>query len=94
MNQGIRRNNGIFEAETRLWSVYELPALLNTDCIKRACYIAVPLYLCGFLVLGAAFQEQLSVGALVMGWGLAEVATMVNTVAVCEYTFRGMMFFV
>ena len=51
---------------------------------SRACYIAMPLYLCGFLVLGAAFQKKLSVGAVVMGWGLAEVAVMINTVAVCE----------
>ncbi len=49
----------------------------------RACYIAVPLYVCGFLVLGRAFQKHDSVGALVVGWGIAEVATMVNTVAVC-----------
>ena len=69
MNRGIKRNNGVFEAETRLW----------------ACYIAMPLYLCGFLVLGASFQKKLSVGALVMGWGLSEVAVMVNTVAVCPY---------
>ena len=45
----------------------------------------MPLYLCGFLVLGASFQKKLSVGALVMGWGIAEVAVMINTVAVCEY---------
>ncbi|KAL5513332.1 hypothetical protein ACEPAH_3731 [Sanghuangporus vaninii] len=69
MNMGIRRNNGVFEAETRLW----------------ACYIAMPLYLCGFLVLGASFQEILSVGALVMGWGIAEVSVMINTVAVYAY---------
>ncbi|PAV19715.1 MFS general substrate transporter [Pyrrhoderma noxium] len=69
MDMGIKRNNGVFEAETRLW----------------ACYIAMPLYLCGFLVLGASFQEKLSVGALVMGWGLAEVAVMINTVAVYAY---------
>ena len=49
-----------------------------------AAYIAMPLYLCGFLVLGAAVQKKLSVGALVMGWGLDEVAVMVNTTAVCE----------
>ena len=49
----------------------------------RACYVAVPLYVCGFLALGAAFQKHDSVGALVLGWGIAEVATMVNTVAVC-----------
>ena len=45
----------------------------------------MPLYICGFVVLGAAFQNHLSVGALVMGWGIAEVATMVNIVAICEF---------
>lgn len=53
---------------------------------NRACYIAMPLYLCGFVVLGAAFQKKLSVGAVVMGWGLAEVAVMINTVAICKFT--------
>jgi len=69
MNRGIRRNKGIFEAEVRLW----------------ACYIAMPLYLAGFLALGGAFQKKLSVGAVVMGWGLAEVAVMINTVAIYSY---------
>ena len=45
----------------------------------------MPLYICGFVVLGAAFQKHLSVGALVMGWGIAEVSIMVNTVAICEF---------
>jgi hypothetical protein len=49
----------------------------------RACYVAVPLYVCGFVALGSAFQKHDSVGALVMGWGIAQVAIMVNTVAVC-----------
>jgi hypothetical protein len=49
----------------------------------RACYIGTPLYVCGFVVLGATFQKHLSVGALVMGWGIALVAMMVNTVAIC-----------
>ena len=49
----------------------------------RACYIAIPLYICGFVVLGAALQKHESVGAVVMGWGIAQVAIMVNTVAVC-----------
>ncbi|KZT22764.1 MFS general substrate transporter [Neolentinus lepideus HHB14362 ss-1] len=65
----IRRNKGVFEAESRLW----------------ACYIAIPLYICGFIVLGASLQNHLSAGALVMGWGIAEVAVMVNTVAVYAY---------
>lgn len=45
----------------------------------------MPLYVCGFLVLGASFQKHLSVGALVMGWGISEVAVMVATVAVYAY---------
>ncbi|KAG6906434.1 hypothetical protein DXG01_013939 [Tephrocybe rancida] len=69
MNTSIRRNNGVFEAESRLW----------------ACYVAMPLYICGFVTLGAAFQKHLSVGALIMGWGIAELAVMINTVAVYAY---------
>jgi hypothetical protein len=53
----------------------------------RTCYVAIPLYICGFVVLGAALQKHLSVGALVMGWGIAELAVMINTVAVCELSF-------
>ena len=52
--------------------------------LRRTCYIAVVLYIVGFVVLGASVQNHLSVGALVMGWGIAEVAVMINTVAVCE----------
>ena len=44
----------------------------------------MPLYICGFVLLGASFQKHLSVAALVFGWGIAEVAVMINTVAVCE----------
>ncbi|EPQ53473.1 MFS general substrate transporter [Gloeophyllum trabeum ATCC 11539] len=65
----IRRNKGVFEAESRLW----------------ACYIAIPLYICGFVLLGAAVENHLSPGAVVMGWGIAEVAVMINTVAVYAY---------
>ena len=54
----------------------------------RTCYIAIPLYICGFVVLGAAIQNHLTIGALVMGWGIAEVAVMINTVAVCESLLR------
>jgi len=64
-----KRNHGVFEAESRLW----------------ACYIGMPLYICGFVVLGAAFQKHLSVWAVVMGWGIAEVAVMVHTVAILAY---------
>ncbi|KAI5888384.1 MFS general substrate transporter [Schizophyllum commune H4-8] len=69
MRTSIRRNNGVFEAESRLY----------------ACYIATVLYVGGFVVLGAALQEHLSTGAVVMGWGIAELGIMVNTVAVYAY---------
>ncbi|KAJ7429192.1 MFS general substrate transporter [Mycena latifolia] len=69
MNVSVRRNGGVFEAESRLW----------------ACYIAVPLYVCGFVVLGAALENHLHVAALIMGWGIAECAIMINTVAVYAY---------
>jgi len=69
MRVSTRRNHGVFEAESRLW----------------ACYIGTPLYICGFVVLGAAFQKHLSVGALVMGWGTSAVGVMVNTVAVYAF---------
>ncbi|KAK2459613.1 hypothetical protein APHAL10511_008368 [Amanita phalloides] len=68
-NVSIRRTRGIFEAESRLW----------------ACYIAIPLYICGFLVIGASFQKHLSLGAVIMGWGIAELSIMINTVAIYAY---------
>lgn len=69
MNVCVRRNNGVFEAESRLW----------------ACYIAIPLYICGFVLLGASFQNHLSTVALVFGWGIAELSIMINTVAIYAY---------
>ncbi|OBZ77237.1 hypothetical protein A0H81_02049 [Grifola frondosa] len=69
MNISIRRNKGVFVAENRLWM----------------CYVAIPLYICGFILLGASFEKHLSVGALVMGWGISSVAIMINTVAVYAY---------
>lgn len=45
----------------------------------------MPLYICGFVTLGAALQNHLSAGALIMGWGIAELAVMINTVAVYAY---------
>ncbi|KAK7031279.1 hypothetical protein VNI00_013530 [Paramarasmius palmivorus] len=69
MNTSIRRNKGVFIPESRLW----------------ACYLAMPLYICGFVTLGAAVQERLTTGALIMGWGIAELAVMINTVAVYAY---------
>ena len=54
----------------------------------RTCYLAVVLYVSGFVVLGAAFQQKLSIGAVIMGWGISVVAIMINTVAICECICR------
>ncbi|KIK58511.1 hypothetical protein GYMLUDRAFT_45153 [Collybiopsis luxurians FD-317 M1] len=69
MNSSIKRNNGVFEAESRLW----------------ACYLALPLNVCGFIVLGAAFEKHLNPGAIVMGWGISEFSIMIGTVAIYAY---------
>lgn len=53
--------------------------------ILRTCYLAVLLYLCGFILLGASIQKHLSVGALIMGWGIAVFSVMIGTVAVYAY---------
>lgn len=53
--------------------------------VFRACYVGMPLYICGFITLGASFQEHLSVGALVMGWGISVLSVLINTVAVYAY---------
>lgn len=69
MTVSIRRNKGVFEAENRLWT----------------CYVAMVLYVVGFILLGATIQNKMNTGALVMGWGIAEVAVMINTVAIYAY---------
>ncbi|KIM78277.1 hypothetical protein PILCRDRAFT_11270 [Piloderma croceum F 1598] len=65
----ICRNKGVHEAESRLWP----------------CYLAIVLYVCGFVVLWASFQNKLSLGAVIMGWGIAVASIMINTVAVYAY---------
>lgn len=62
MNIYIKRNNGVFEAEARLWS----------------CHVAVLLNTCGYVLLGLAIQQQLHVSVLVIGWGIAQVGIMIG----------------
>ncbi|EKM53344.1 uncharacterized protein PHACADRAFT_197775 [Phanerochaete carnosa HHB-10118-sp] len=69
MHLSIRRNSGVFEAESRLW----------------ACYIAVVFYTCGMILLGAGLQKHISIAAFIIGWGLVEIATMINTTVVYAY---------
>ncbi|KAJ7641824.1 MFS general substrate transporter [Roridomyces roridus] len=65
---GIRRNKGVFEAEMRLWM----------------CYVSLPLYITGFLVLGHGFQST-NVTAVILGWGIGQLGIMLNTTAIYAY---------
>ncbi|KAJ7457480.1 major facilitator superfamily domain-containing protein [Mycena latifolia] len=65
---GIRRNKGVFEAEMRLWM----------------CYVSLPLYITGFLLLGHGVQAR-NVPAVILGWGIGQTAIMLNTTAIYAY---------
>ncbi|KAF8799750.1 MFS general substrate transporter [Phlegmacium glaucopus] len=69
MNQEIKRNHGVFEAEARLWT----------------CYVGVLLYAIGFVILGAALENHLNIAAVIIGWGIAQTAVLVTTVAIYAY---------
>ncbi|GAA5850501.1 hypothetical protein JCM5353_004758 [Sporobolomyces roseus] len=68
-NRLIKSNHGVFLAEFRLWSIY----------------VAIPFFVAGFVLLGAAFEKKLPVVAIIFGWGMAEFGILINTVAVYAY---------
>jgi len=53
----------------------------------RSCYIGMPLYICGLVLLGAAFENHLSVGVVVIGWGVSLAAVIVIMVSICEFLY-------
>ncbi|KAJ7229561.1 major facilitator superfamily domain-containing protein [Mycena haematopus] len=65
---GIRRNKGVFEAEIRLWM----------------CYVSLPLYLTGFLLLGHGVETR-NIPATILGWVIGQIAIMLNTTAIYAY---------
>lgn len=67
--RSVRKNNGVFEAEVKLWM----------------CYLSLPFYVTGLIISGAAFQQKLPIVAIVMGWGIREVAVMTTTAACYSY---------
>lgn len=83
MNASIRHNKGVFEAESRLWCVKLVVTTLRLLTLRRACYIAVPLYICGFVTLGAAIQNHLNTGALIMGMSMAFVEFLTRSLIIC-----------
>ena len=51
----------------------------------RLCAIALPTYVTGLVISGVAFERKLAVTAVVLGWGIREIAVMIDTAAVCKY---------
>jgi len=68
----MKRRHGVHEAEARLWSVY----------------IGVAMYAIGLVILGTALQDHLNLSALIIGWGTAQAAVLVITVAVCQFFYH------
>lgn len=94
MNQEIKRNKGVFRAEARLWCAscsIEWVPVASDDIELRTCYLGVLIYVVGFVILGAALQNHLNKAAIIVGWGIAQIAVLVITVPVCE-SFRYMYF--
>lgn len=84
-SKSIKRNKGVFEAESRLWyGLPHVPFEMLTNALNRMCYISLPFYIAGLIISGFAFQNKLPIVAVVFGWGIREVAVMTTTVAVCE----------
>ncbi|KAG0148711.1 hypothetical protein CROQUDRAFT_654544 [Cronartium quercuum f. sp. fusiforme G11] len=75
-NRLTRRNKGIFEPEMRLWTLY----------------VGLPPFIVGFVLLGAAFEKKLHLAILVLGWGLAQIAVMISTVACYNYANNAFAF--
>ncbi|GHJ89596.1 hypothetical protein NliqN6_5998 [Naganishia liquefaciens] len=65
----IRKNQGVFEAEMRLWTLY----------------LGLPFFAAGFIILGAGFQYKFNFAGLVIGWVLAEFGILISTVGIYAY---------
>ncbi|GAA5982591.1 hypothetical protein JCM11641_002593 [Rhodosporidiobolus odoratus] len=65
----VKRHGGLFKPECRL------PVFFG----------AVVLMIPGLCIVGVALQKQLSIAAVVMGWGMYAVGVMISSVAVSTY---------
>ncbi|GAA5859785.1 hypothetical protein JCM8547_007027 [Rhodosporidiobolus lusitaniae] len=68
-NRYIRRHNGLFKPECRL-SVF---------------YIAAFLMIPGLIIVGQALHRQLSIAAVIVGWGMYVVGVMISSVGIAAY---------
>lgn len=65
----VKRHHGLYEPETRLIAIY--PSAL--------------FQIAGLVLLGQALSRHISVGAVVMGWGMYSFGIMTMSVAVSSY---------
>lgn len=65
----VRKHNGVFEPEARLVMIY----------------ISGIFMIVGLVVIGQALYHHLSIGAIIMGWGMHTFGVMTTSVAVSAY---------
>ncbi|KAJ9602183.1 hypothetical protein H2200_013303 [Cladophialophora chaetospira] len=65
----IRRHKGVFEPEVRLWMAY----------------VAAILMIIGLVLLGQALQRHLSLGVIIIGWGMHSCGLVILSVTTFAY---------
>ncbi|MCJ1483012.1 hypothetical protein MMC06_003178, partial [Schaereria dolodes] len=68
-NRYVRSHGGLFKSESRLSTIY----------------IATVFMIPGLILVGQALQQHLSVGAIIMGWGMYVFGVMTASVAITAY---------
>ena len=68
-NRYVRRHQGLFVPEVRLWTTYIGAALM------------VP----GLIIIGQALKHHLNIGAIIIGWGMFQFGVMITSVATVAY---------
>ena len=68
-NRYVRRHQGLFVPEVRLWTTYIGAALM------------VP----GLIVIGQALKHHLNIGVIIIGWGMFQFGVMITSVATVAY---------
>lgn len=65
----VKRHNGVFESEVRLWTVY----------------ISVALMIPALILIGQSLENTLPLVAVIFGLGIFTTGVMINSVAVTAY---------
>lgn len=68
-NRYVRKHNGMFKPEARLWT----------------CWIGALLMIPGLIAVGQTLAKHLSYAGIIMGWGIYTVGVMLASVAITAY---------